>query len=194
MSHFTQSGSTCQNKNKSVKKLFVLERNKAPFFSMKAIMSILLYGCSTGMLTKRKERKLDGNYIRMLRAVLNKSYGQHSTKQQLYGHLLPIFKTIQTRRVRHVGHCWRSKGELISDVLTRTSKGRATSEKLSTIALYWYKMLHGRPAENKDERRERVREIRASGMLWWWGFYTIELYIICIRIVIRAMVWFDIFI
>ena len=46
-------------------------------------------------LTKRMEKKLDGNYSRMLRAILNKSRRQHPTKQQLYGHLLPIIKTIQ---------------------------------------------------------------------------------------------------
>ena len=39
------------------------------------------------------EKKFDGNYKRILRAVLNKSLRQHSTKQQLYGHLLPILKT-----------------------------------------------------------------------------------------------------
>ena len=39
------------------------------------------------MLTKRMAQKLDGNYTRMLRAVLNKSWRQHPTKQQLYDHL-----------------------------------------------------------------------------------------------------------
>ena len=39
------------------------------------------------------------------------------TKQQLYGHLPPIIKTIKVRRTRHAGHCWRSSDELISDVL-----------------------------------------------------------------------------
>ena len=42
--------------------------------------------------------KLDGNYTRMLRAILKKSWRQHSTKQQLYGHLPPIMKTIKVRR------------------------------------------------------------------------------------------------
>ena len=55
------------------------------------------------------EKKLDGNYTRMLRAVLNKSWRQ----QQLYGHLPPITKTIQIRRTRHAGHCWRNKDELV---------------------------------------------------------------------------------
>ena len=44
-----------------------------------------------------------------------------------YGHLPPISKTIQTRRARHAGHCWRIKSELISDVLLWTpSHGRVS--------------------------------------------------------------------
>ena len=39
--------------------------------------------------------KRDGNYTRMLRAILNKSWRQHPTRHQLYGHLLPITKSIQ---------------------------------------------------------------------------------------------------
>ena len=42
------------------------------------------------------------------------------------GHLPTITKTIQVRRTRHAGHCWRSKDELISTVLPWTpSHGRA---------------------------------------------------------------------
>ena len=40
------------------------------------------------MLTKRMEKKLDSNYTGMLWAVLNKSWRQHFTKQQLYGYPL----------------------------------------------------------------------------------------------------------
>ena len=94
--------------------------------------TILLDGCTTWTQTKSMEKKLDGNYARMLRAILNKSWRQHSRKQQLYGHLSPITKTIQVRLTRHAGHCWRSRDELISDVLlwtpyTWSSKGRVTS-------------------------------------------------------------------
>ena len=56
----------------------------------------------------------------VLKTILNKSWQQHPTRHQLYGHLPPITKTIQARRTRHVGHCWRSKDELVSDVLQRT--------------------------------------------------------------------------
>ena len=45
---------------------------------------------------------------------------QHPTRHQLYGHLPPITKTIQVRRTRHAGHGWRSRDELISDVLLCT--------------------------------------------------------------------------
>ena len=92
------------------------DKMKCSFFQA-AVVSILLYGCTTWTLTKRLEKKLDGNYTRMLRAILDKSWWQHPTRHQLYGHLPPITKTIQVRRTRHAGHCWRSRDELISDVL-----------------------------------------------------------------------------
>ena len=58
--------------------------------------------------------------------IFNKSWWQHPTRHQLYGHLPPITKTIQVRRTRHAGHCWRSRDELISDVLLWTpTYGRA---------------------------------------------------------------------
>ena len=94
-------------------------------FLQAVVMSILLYGCTTWMLTNRMEKKLDGNYTRM-QTILNKSWRQHPTKQQLYCHLSPITKTIKVRPTRHVGHCWRSRDKLISDILLWTpSHGRA---------------------------------------------------------------------
>ena len=89
---------------------------KRSFFKA-AVVSILLYGCTTWALTKRLEKKLDSNYTRMLQAILNKSWRQHPTKQQLYDHLQSITKTIKVRRTSHAGHCWRSKDEVISEVL-----------------------------------------------------------------------------
>ena len=49
------------------------DKMKRSFFQA-AFVSILLYGCITWTLTKRLEKKLDGNYTRMLRAILNKSW------------------------------------------------------------------------------------------------------------------------
>ena len=101
------------------------DKMKRSFFQATVVL-ILLYGSTTRTLTKRLEKKLDGNYTRMFRAILNKSWRQHPTKHQLYGHLPPITKVIQVRRTRHVGHCWRSRDEFISDVLVWTpTYGRA---------------------------------------------------------------------
>ena len=84
------------------------DKMKRSFFQA-VVVSILLYGRTTWTLTKRLEKKLDGNYTRTLRAILNKSWRQYPMRHQLYGHLPPIMKTIQVRRTRHAGHCWRSR-------------------------------------------------------------------------------------
>ena len=127
---------------------YMVSTNHFYFIIIKAVViSILLYGCTTWTLTKRLEKKLDSNYTRMLRAILNKSWRQHPTKYQLYGHLPPIMKTIQVRSTKHAGHCWRSRDELISDVLLSSpythiwpSKSRTTSLNLHTAALWGYGM------------------------------------------------------
>ena len=92
------------------------DKMKHSFFQA-GVVSILLYGCTTWTLTKRLKKKLESNYTRMLRAILNKSWRKHPTRHQLYGHLPPITKTIQARQIKYAEHCWRSKGALISDVL-----------------------------------------------------------------------------
>ena len=77
----------------------------------------------------------------MLRVILNMSRRQHPTKQQLYGYLPPITKTIQVRQIRHVGHCLRSEEELISGILLWTpSHGRAKAEPpAQDVALKTYR-------------------------------------------------------
>ena len=95
------------------------DKTKCSFFQAVVVL-ILLYGCSTWMLTKCMEKKLDCNYTRMLWAILNKSWRQHLTKQQLSSHLPPIMKNIEIKWTRHAGHCWRSRDKLISDVLLWT--------------------------------------------------------------------------
>ena len=144
-----------------------------------AVTSILLYGCTTWTLTKWLEKKLDGNYTRMLRAILNRSWQQHPTRHQLYGHLPPITKTIQVRRTRHAGHCWRSRDELIRDVLLWIpTHGRA---KAGRPARTYIQQLCGdtgccpedlpRAMNDREEWRERVRDIRAASAIWWWWWY-----------------------
>ena len=55
---------------------------------------------------EKARRKLHKNAMRYIEQI-----------HQLYDHLPPISKTIQIKRKRHVGHCWRSKNKLTSNVL-----------------------------------------------------------------------------
>ena len=112
----------------------------------------------------------------MLRAILNKSWRQHPTRHQLYGHLPPITKTIQVRRTRHAGHCWRSRDELISDVLlwTPTYGMAKTGWPAWTYIQQLCEDTECSPEDppeamnDMEKWRERVRDIRASGTTWWW--------------------------
>ena len=152
------------------------DKMKRSFFQAVA-MSILLYGCTTWMLTKWLEKRLDGNKPRMLQAILNKFWRQHSTKQQqLYGHLPSIMKTIKITRTRHLGHYWRSRNELISDVLLWTpSHGQA---KTGRPAWTYIQQLCADTRCNPEDLleamddwegwRERVRDICANDATWWW--------------------------
>ena len=141
--------------------------------------------CTTWTLTKRLEKKLDGNYTRMLWAILNKSWRQHPIKQQLYGHLPPITKNIKVRRTSHAGHSWRSKDELISDVLLWTpTYGRAKTRRPAGTYIQQLCEDTGYSPEDLPERinnrekwRERVRDIRTSGTAWWWWYIYIYIYI-----------------
>ena len=149
---------------------------KRSFFQA-AVVSILLYRCTTWTPTKRLEKKLDGNYTRMLWAILNKSWRQQPTRYQLYGQLPPIKKTIQVRRTRHAGHCWRSRDELISDVLLWTpTYGQAKAGRPARTYIQQLCEDTGCSPEDlleamndREKWRARLRNIRASGTTsWWW--------------------------
>ena len=142
---------------------------KRSFFPA-AVTSILLYGCTTWILTNRLEMKQDDNYARMLRAILNMSWCQHPTRHQLYGRLPPITKTFQVRRTRHVGHCWRGSDEFMSDVLLWTpTYGRAKAGRPAQTYIPQLCDDTGCSPEDLPEAmndrgkwQEMVRDIRAT--------------------------------
>ena len=90
-----------------------LKRN----FFWAAVETVLLYGSASWTLTTHLEKKINGAYSRMLRNALNRSWRDHPTNIELYGHIRPIIKLLQQQRMRFAGHCWRSKEELAGDVL-----------------------------------------------------------------------------
>ena len=80
---------------------------------------------------------------------------QHSTKHQLYGHLPPITKTIQVRRTRHAGHYWRSRAELISDVLLwNPTYGRAKAGQQAI--------------EHTYSSYVKIQDVALKTWLRWW--------------------------
>ena len=95
----------------------------------------------------------------------------------------PITKTIQVRRTRHAGHCWRSRDELIRDVLLWIpTHGRAKAGRPARTYIQQLCEDTGccpedlpRAMNDREEWRERVRDIRATSARWWWWWW---LYII----------------
>ena len=152
------------------------DKMKHSFF-LAAVVSILLYGCTTWTLTKRLEKKQDGNYTSNIEQVLAAT--PHKTPTIRPPAFPPITKTIQARRTRHAGHCWRSRDELISDVLLWTpAYGQAKAGRPARTYIQQLCEDTGCSPEDlpeamndREKWRERVRDIRASGTTWWWWWW-----------------------
>ena len=136
----------------------------------------------------------------MQRAILNKSWRQHPTSHQLYGHLSPITKTIQARRTRHAGHCWRSRNELISDVLLwiptygQAKAGRPARTYIQQLCENTGCSPEDLPEAINDREKlwERVRDIHASGMRWWWWWWWQVKTWILIKYFRRYFIWYSV--
>ena len=68
-------------------------------------------------MTGKMRNRLDGTYTRMLRAVLGVSWKEHKTNKELYNKLPNITDTLRNRRLRFIGHRWRRKDKVISELL-----------------------------------------------------------------------------
>ena len=87
-----------------------------------------------------------------------------------YDQLPPITKTIQARRIGLAGHCWRSKDELISDVLLWTpaygqaKAGRPARTYIQQLCEDTGCSPEDLPEAMNDREKwgERVRDILAS--------------------------------
>ena len=97
---------------------------------------------------------------------MNISWKEHPTKNRLYGKLPPITTTIRGRRIRQAGNLWRSKHELVSDViLWQPSYGNASGgrpsptyvDQLADDASCPQKNLATAMEEDKMEWRKQIR-------------------------------------
>ena len=71
---------TDKNKLSVIWKTDLVDKIECNFFQA-AVVCIRLYGCTTWTLTKGLEKKLDGNYTRMLRAILKKNHRRTNHKK-----------------------------------------------------------------------------------------------------------------
>ena len=132
--------------------------------------SVLVYVAITWTLTSTMEKKIDGAYTRMLQAALNVSWREHMTNRELYNNIPRITSSIREQRIRFAGHCWRSKKELVSDVLLWTPKHgqRSRGRPAKTFVDQMVEETECEVEEminfmdNRDEWKKRVLECRAS--------------------------------
>ena len=153
---------------------------KRSFFQA-AVVLILLYGCTTYTLTKRLEEETRRQLHKNAASNIETSPGGNTPQgTQLYGHLSPITKPIQVRRTRHAGHCWRSRDELISNVLLWTPTygwAKARDDLLEHTLPQVCEDTECSPEDlpearnDREKWRESVRDICTSGRTWWWWWW-----------------------
>ena len=134
-----------------------------------------MYGWTIWTLRKCFDKKWNMDLARALCAVLNKYWKQHSNKQQLYGHLLPISETIILKSKRHDRHSWENKDKQISDILPQTPSHGHTSVGWSA-KIYGHLMTYWELLKNKCLSEEILKEIKRNpccrhalmmNMLWF---------------------------
>ena len=114
-----------------IRKSNLTDKIKRSFFQV-AVVSILLYGCTTWTLTKRmeKRRQLPKNATSNIEPVLEAAPHKAAVIRPLTSH----HENYPNYTTRYAGHCWRSRDELISDiVLWIPSHERSKAGRLARI-------------------------------------------------------------
>ena len=150
-----------------------LSKNLKRNFFRATVESVFVYGAVTWTLTTKLEKKIDGAYTRMLRAALNVSWKEHLTNKELYGKTPKVTSSIREQRLRFTGNCWRSKKELICDVLLwlpkhgKRSRGRPAKTFVDQLVddteCNVDELMNA--MNDRDEWKLRVNECRA-GSTW----------------------------
>ena len=157
-------------------KLDLTNKMKRSFFQA-AVVSILLYGCTTWTLTKRLEKKLDGNYPRMLWANWTSPGGntpQGTNYTATCHHENYPSQTNQTCRT-----LLEKQRRAHKDLLLWTpTYGQVKAERPARTYIQQLCEDTGCSPEDLPEAMndrekwwERVRDIRASGTTWWYIYF-----------------------
>ena len=165
---------TAINRQSIIWKSDLTDKMKRSFFQA-AVVSILLYGCTTCTLTKRLEKKLDGNYTKMQKEQSWTSPGATPHKTQ----------TIRPPASDHENYpsYTNQTCSVISDVLLwtptygREKAGRPARTYIQQLCedTEWCPEDLPEAMNNREKWRERVRDIRVSGTTWWWWFVCVQL-------------------
>ena len=97
-----------------------------------------------------------------------------------YPHRYYSSKVVRSSEKSNAGHCWRSRDDLIRDVLLWIpTHGRAKAGRPARTYIQQLCEDTGccpedlpRAMNDREEWRERVRDIRATSARWWWWWYT----------------------
>ena len=137
-------------------------------------MSILLYGCTTWTHTKRLEKKLDGYYSRILRAISpggNTPQGTNYTATCFPSRKLS--KLDEPEKQRRV-HKWCT----LMDPPPHMAEQKQDDQLEHAYSSYVRIRDVALKMNDREKWRERVRDIRASGTTWLLYIY-IYIYICC---------------
>ena len=167
------------------------------FFSENMCFSSFFNGQTAG---KEARWQLHKNAACNPEQVLAATPHKTPTVRKLFKLDEPDTKTIQVRRTRHAGHCWWSRDELIRDVLLWIpTHGRAKAGRPARTYIQQLCEDTGccpedlpRAMNDREEWRERVRDIRATSAIWWlwWFFPNINLCIFLLTSWITCFVLF----
>ena len=74
--------------------IYIPDNMKRNFFRA-TVESVLIYGFVSWTLTKSIEKRLNGNYTRMMRAILNRCWKYHPNNKDIYGNIPDICMSIR---------------------------------------------------------------------------------------------------
>ena len=141
-----------------------------------AVLSVLLCGSETWVLTEKLEKILNSFHTTCLRIILGVSREDHITNNMVYqlSGTSPLSLYIQERQLRFLGHSLRRSPDdpinpyaLYDPSHGKRSRGRKTDlyapyVKNDPRKIHWYSTIRGRDTRSsqRPERMERPRDDR----------------------------------